>query len=236
LPVYYQDSIDGERAWYVDKPQGRVFTEKPPLKRRFTDVDYNAYIRGPLMPFEFLISKSWPREKLAMFKSTGYLESVAKRTALDPAKDRQLDGHPCVAVKITDGYDRWNPGHEEDVDFVAYLATDLNYYPLAWEEYDKRGKLTYIYTVKQLQSIPSDPRGAPLFYYPASWVWHNATFGFDQQEPESNINVNTLGKTDFGLLPTLQVYAADGEDAGRIKYIEDDDAKTLKEIKPRLKP
>jgi beta-lactamase regulating signal transducer with metallopeptidase domain len=229
-------SFDGARAYSVEKEDGRVLTEKAPLKRQFTDVDYDAYIRGPLMPFEFLLSKTWPREKLAMFRSADYLQTVAKRAALDPAKDRQLDGHPCVAVKIRDGYNRWNPGHEENVDFVAYLASDLNYYPLAWEEYDKNGKLTYTYTVKQLQSIPLEPHGGPLFYSPASWVWHDATFGFDQQEPDSDIKVNTLGKADFGLYPTLQLYSADGEDAEKIKYIEDVDAKTLKEIKPWLKP
>ncbi len=75
-----------------------------------------------------------------------------------------------MAVKIVDGYDRWS---NRVADYVAYFATDLDFYPIAWEMYDKKGEWVHTYWIESLKTIPLSEDGKVAFRYPDAAIFRN---------------------------------------------------------------
>ena len=234
-------SYDGQRTYDVHPGDQRVITQRAPLTHAVSD--YNGSIRGPLIAFAFLDTVDQPREKLLTLQAPEHLAAVAKHAALLPSQDRVWNGHPCLAVKITDGYNRWptavnvsptgyaNSMDVTDVDYIAYFATDLDLYPVAWEMFNKQGEKIYTYRVKHLEPLRLAKEGGLTFRYPDSAVLHNNALdkiGWNMQEEITfyDVEVNTLTRENFTLASILAIYAKDG-DTARLELLEDRDARRL---------
>ena len=127
-----------------------------------------------------------------------------------------------------------NSNDVTDVDYIAYFATDLDLYPVAWEMFNKQGEKIYTYWVKHLEPIHLAQGGGSIFRYPDVAVWHNNAFdkiGGNMEEQISffDVEVNTLTKEDFTLTSILAIYAKDG-DTAKLELLEDRDTKKLTDL------
>jgi hypothetical protein len=191
-------SYDGERGYNFMPSQMRLYIQHGPYDRK--DAEYDPYIRGPLMPFEFLLTQARRREKINMLQSASYLSSVADRASFAPDKDKNFHGHPCIAVKITDGYNRWE---NSNADCIAYFAKDLGLYPVGWEMYNKDEKLHLSFWIKTMKSVPISNSGGLTFLYPSESIFRNEQLNLEEDHIYPNVEINTLTKKDFILDPSL---------------------------------
>lgn len=214
-------SYDGDYGYMYSPDSDRLVRQKEP----FLDLTegYSSGLEGgPLMPFEFLDKKgvrsSSGRVTLQTLKSP---DALAARATLEPDKNRSWEGHPCIAVKISGGNDRWDS--QAPVDFVAYFAKDLDFYPVAYEVY-KHGKLSRRYWVVKFASIPLV--SGKVFRYPElaggfcydSDTLHSSSGGgysFESMAP-SDLKINTLSKADFTIQPPPGGYIEDRDDGDKL--------------------
>jgi beta-lactamase regulating signal transducer with metallopeptidase domain len=201
-------SYDGDYGYMYQPGSDRLSRQKKP----FLDLTegYSSGMEGPLLPFEFLEKRgarsSSGRVTLQTLKSPQTLATVAARAVLAPQKNRSWSGHPCVAVKIADGNDRNDS--QAPVDFIAYFAADLEYYPIAYEVY-KRGKLSENYCVTEFDTVKTGsssvfryPKWAKGFRYDSDTYHSSSGDGYSYQlAAASDLKINTLTKADFTLAP-----------------------------------
>jgi hypothetical protein len=212
-------SYDGEHGYHYEPEKNRVSIQKSPFES--LEEGYTSEVRGPLIAFEFLESKSLVRVKLKTLKAADVLASVVTRSVLEPDKNRSWFGHPCVAIKISDGYDRWD---HQPVDFVAYFSPDFGLYPVAWEMYNKNGNLVKSFWVKKFKVVSLNPDGKLGFSYPEVATLRNnvnvhavrpdlspnlphdevdTIGGCDEGIRFSDLKINTLSKDDFTFDPSI---------------------------------
>jgi len=213
-------------CWTFDlKFEARKETQKKPF-----DVDQmTSGLYGPLMPFDFLSKKGEGQfgvVTLHDLKSLDFLKRAAARASLEPDRNRSWSNHPCIAVKISGGNNRWDSN--ASVDFLAYFATDLDLYPVAYEVY-KNGKLAQSFTVVTFTSILLNDDAKHVFRYPelAKGISYNSdnfhtsapsgfwAYDLDAKSFNPNVKINTLSGDDFKL------------DPGHASYIEDRDLQKL---------
>jgi len=155
-------SYDGEHAFDYGQADDVMFIQKAPMSQ-FNPMISDTVDDGPFFAFRFLA----PRRKrggIGEMYSESTLKSVAERATLEPGKNRTWGGHPCLAVKISDAYDRTS---HKAVDYVVYFATDCALFPIAWEMFSKDGHLDTTFRVKQFKTIPMAGGGEHLsFRYP----------------------------------------------------------------------
>jgi beta-lactamase regulating signal transducer with metallopeptidase domain len=222
-------SYDGDYG-YMYAPAGpdRLFRHKAPFQEG-TEGIYRGLI-GPLFPFVFLDKKTvlpssgWV--SLQTLKSPDALAADAARATLEPDKDRSWEGHPCVAVKISGGNDPWD--NQARVDFIAYFAKDLDFYPVAYETY-KHGHITLRYWVTKFATLPASADGSKVFRYPEL----ASGFAYDSDSRHSSsgggysfqltaptyLKINTLSKADFTLKPPAGGYIEDW-DMGKVFKVQ----------------
>jgi hypothetical protein len=212
-------SYDGEHGTNYDPGNNRLDIQKMPFER--LEAGYTSRLYGPLLPFEFLQSQSFLRVKLKTLKSADVLASVVARATLDPDKNRSWFGHPCIAIKISNGYDRWD---RQPVDFVAYFSPDFGLFPVAWEMYNKNGDLAKSFWIKKLKVVSLSPDSKIAFYYPEVATFrNNATvhffrpdlspnlpheeidyiWGSDQPTTFPDLKINSLSQDNFTFDPSI---------------------------------
>jgi hypothetical protein len=221
-------SYDGDHGYDYTPGGDRLRIQKRPFENRMEG--YSSGLYGPLMAFEFLdkrIRSSGGRVTLQTLKSADALRAVAARAVLEPDKNRSWFGHPCIAVKIFGGNNRFDS--QQPVDFVVYFATDSDLYPVAWEMY-KKGQLYQSFWVMKFTAIPLNNDGKLVFRYPELAKFRcNAFVHFTRPDLSSNgqhlevpfisgadenltlpdLKINTLSKENFTLDPSMVLYIED---------------------------
>ena len=219
-------SYDGDYGYMYSPGSDRLFRQRAPFLD-LTEGYYSGLI-GTLQPFQFLEKRgersSSGSVTLQTLKSPEALSAAAARATLDPARNRAWEGHPCLAVKISDGNDAGDS--QARVDFVAYFAKDLNFYPIAYEIY-KHGKITQSYWVVKLATLPVNKDGSQMFRYPElakgfrydSDTYHSSSGGGYSFELTANpdLKINTLAKADFTIAPPAGGYIEDRDTQKLIK-------------------
>jgi len=199
---HYVFSYDGQHGYQFDPDKKSLTVQKEPF-RDLVDGEGSG-LEGPLLPFEFLYQRvglRGPRVTLQTLKSPDALAVVAKRAVLAPDRNKSWLGHPCLAVKISGGNDRFDS--LLPVDFVAYFASDLDFYPVAYETY-KDGKLSASYCVDEFAT--RDLGGGHVFRYPSRAIgvrYNSSTYSMSGGQSSyvlngpNDLKINALTPADF---------------------------------------
>jgi hypothetical protein len=212
-------SYDGEHGFDYQQDGDFMSIQKKPLSQ-YNPIIADLIDDGPFFAFRFMVRRDM-RERVEEMSSESTLKSVAERATLEPGKNRSWGGHPCIAVRISDGYDRTR---HKVVDYVVYFATDCALYPIAWEMFSKQGHLETTFRVKQLKTLPTtggDERSS--FRYPGVAYLRSSqalerritngfpapiddetfTEGLDGILSYPDLRINHLQQSDFALDPSM---------------------------------
>jgi hypothetical protein len=217
-------SYDGHTAFECLPIDDLMNIQKQPFTR---DNDYLGSLRGPLYAYEFMRTKG-TRIDLEVLTSAIFLRSLLQRATLCADYKRVWSGHPCITVKISGGF---NGVLNREVSYIAYFATDLGLYPIAWQAFTNDGHLLASYWVKHFQTIPVPGTTTAFFRYPDIAVFRNEGilkligYQYPPLTPPENVSLknvdstvvfsgmrlNNLTKDDFTLDPSM---------AGRINDLD----------------
>jgi hypothetical protein len=220
-------SYDGQQAARFVPEMDKLFIQKKPFTK---DMEFISSFCTPLGAFEF-ISTSNDIVSLRALKSAETFPALALRAALDPQKNRTWFGHPCIAVKITDVYDRWD---KQDVNCIVYFASDMGFYPIAWEMYNKAGEPMLSFFITKFATVPIDKDAKVLLPFPESAILRNEAMAKmvilpDNVAPESIYLTGVDEKLNF-TLPKINGLTEDGDfqiDPSMAGAIEELDTGTL---------
>jgi hypothetical protein len=212
-------SYDGEHAFDYQQDDNVMSIQKAPLSQ-YNPIIANLIDSGPFLAFRFMVQRDM-REGVEEMSSESTLKSVAGRATLEAGKDRIWGGHPCVAVKVSDGYDRIR---HRVVDYVVYFATDCGLFPVAWEMFSKQGHLEMTFRVKQFKTISTAGGVGHLSFrypevayvrsielverfvakgFPAPVDDETFTEGLDGILSFPDLRINHLQQSDFTLDPSI---------------------------------
>ena len=208
-------SYDGEHGFEYIPVNDIMYIQKKPFDR---DDSYLGSVRGPLYAFEYMQTRG-TSFKLKDLKSPEFYKSAVKRASVVQAGNATWAGHPCILVKVANGFNRIL---NQDVDYEVFFSLDNNLYPIAWRALSKDdGQVLISYWVTHFDTI--DINGAKsVFRYPSKSVYRyeqglakagykyppnvspdSVSFSNDRADNVSAVEINHLRDEDFSMDPTM---------------------------------